>query len=286
MSLVSQTKAAFQLYRLLLKDYYTQEAPYRLLDAASYFFPFTSPFCDRIIELFQGKNVEFLSEETLQEEKWVQLKQKLESVKDRFGITDEIFIGRDLSGKFPDYAISGNIILVNEENAFHLTDEAQFFAIAHELSHYVHRHGQKRVYMGCVWVIVDLSCVALVYYRSRLYFLVLGIAEIAIFHFDRAACRRQEKEADLTAIEKLGTNQGAGQFFFLHITFLGLQYLSPRNKKTLERAAPNNQDLIMYLFKYGLQLQECKLGKFALTHPPLFDRFVYSHLETSTIPRN
>lgn len=277
MSLISQTKAAMQLYRLLLKDYYTQEAPYRLLDVTSYFFPFTVPFCQSIIEYIKGKEFEILSEETLAEEKWAHLKETIEEVKQLFGIEDEIIIAKDLSGKFPDYAISGNIIFANEERAFSLTENAQKFAIAHELSHYVHRHLVKRTYMNCAWIIIDFSCITLICYKSRLYFIALGVAEIAIFHIERAAFRRQEKEADLTAIEKLQSNQGAQEAFVLDLIFDGIDFLK-ENPHRFNRQ-PTTQELTQHLIGIGLLIHTSIVGKIALTHPTHVARLHYCGLE-------
>ena len=283
MSLIAQTKAAFQLYRLLLKDYYTQEAPYRLLDVTSHFFPVTNPFCQRIIEYTRGKTFEILSDETLKEEKWAQLKKTIEEVKQLFGIEDEIIIARNLSEKFPDYAISGNVIFANEERAFSLTASAQKFAIAHELSHYIHRHLDKRTYMNCVWIVIDFSCLALVYYRSRLYLLALGVAEIAIFHIERAVFRYQEKEADLTAIAKLQSNRGAQEAFVLDLMFDGMEFAAA-NPIQFNRK-PTIQELIPYFVYVGELIHSSNVGKMALTHPPINVRLQYCGLGKDPNPR-
>lgn len=280
MSLFVQAQGSFQIYRLLLKDYYTQEAPYRLLYVVSYFFPFTTPFCLRIIEYFKGKEIEFLSEETLKEERWAQLRETIEKVKELFDIEDEILIAKDPSGKVPDYAISGNIILVNEKRAFSLTQNAQDFAIAHELSHYSHHHLEKRTYMNLTWVVIDLSCLTLIYYRSRLYFLALGVSEIAIFHLDRTICRHQEKEADLTAIEKLGSNQGAKEAFALDLIFDATHYLEVNRMRFSRKLTL--QELTQQLIIIGLSLHDSILAKVALTHPTHDIRLQYCGLGKDT----
>lgn len=283
MSLISKAKAGFQLYRLLLKDYYIQEAPYRLLDVTSYFFPFTTPLRQRIIECIKGKEFEVLSEEALREDKWAHLKKIIDETKELFGIEDEIIIAKDLSGKFPDYDISGNVVIANEERAFSLTEDAQKFAVAHELAHYFHRHNDMRTYMNCFWIVIDFSCLTLVYYRSRLYFLALGVAEIAIFHIDRAVRRRLEKEADLTAIAKLKSNRGAQENFALDLMFDGMEFLKANPPRLKHQ--PTSQELIQHSMWIGLLLQTTIVGKIALTHPTHEVRLQYCGLGKDPNPR-
>lgn len=277
MSLISQLKPVFQLYCLSLKDYYTQEAPYRLLNVTSYFFPFTTPFCQRTIDYIRGKGFEILSEETLKEEEWSNLEKIINETKRLFGIEEEIFIAKDLSGKIPSYGICSNIIIVNEKKAFTLKDDAQKFAITHELSHYVHRHLDKRTYMNCVWIVIDLSCLALAYYKSPLYFLALGVAEIGIFHIERAAFRYQEKEADLTAIDKLHSNQGAKENFNAHLMFDAIHFLNvvePNLKKL--PVEEMSQDLLIDL---GLNIHRSALDTATFTHPPYDIRLQYCGIQ-------
>lgn len=273
MSLISHTKTAFRFYCLSLKDYYTQEAPYRLLKVASYFFPFTTPFCQRIIDYTKGKGFEILSRETLKKKEWSNLEKIINETKKIFGIEEEIFIAKDLSGKIPSYGIWWNTIIVNEEKAFNLKEDAQKFAITHELSHYVHRHLNKRTYMNCVWIVIDFSCLALAYYKSPLYFLALGVAEIGIFHIERAAFRYQEKEADLTAIDKLHSNQGAKEAFNAHLMFDAIHFLNPLEPGLKELPFDKmSQDLLIEL---GLNMHRSTLGTATFTHPPYDIRLQY-----------
>jgi Zn-dependent protease with chaperone function len=194
-----------------------------------------------------------------------------------FGLEDEILIAKDLSAKIHSYAITGNIIIVNEETAFSFTQEGQAFAIAHELSHYSHGHLNKRTYLNLVWIVIDLSFLSLAHYRSRLYLVAFVLAEIGIFHLDQAVSRMHEKEADLTAIENLGANHGAKEFFFLNLAFDALHFLEA-NKIQFPRQ-PNIEKSISTLFKIGIALESVTPVKLALSHPTHVERLQYCCIE-------
>lgn len=273
MSFRTQAKVFFQFYPLILKDYYTDEAPLRLLDVASHFFPFADPYCVRILEFMKGKQIELVSDKTLQEEDWANLKRTIQSIKKTFGIEEEIVIAKDLTDRIADYAISGNMIIVNDKRAFAITPDGQKFAIAHELSHYIHRDLEKRTYMNLTWIVIDVSLIGLAYYRSRYYILALVVAELGIFHLDRAICRRQEKNADLKAVKMLGTNQGAKEGLTIDLIFEGIHFIKMHPSRfpsfsTVKEITANACAL-------GLMIHSSIFFKFALTHPTHIERLRY-----------
>ncbi len=187
---------SFYYYREEFKIYYKNEAPYRCLDFLHAYFPRTQPLCQSIFRYFKRKRIKLkvLTEEELREKKWNRIDQFIQKTKNKIGIQDKILIAKSLD-EYSDFALTENIIAVNEKKAFKYPLKAQEFGIAHELVHYHYRHSEKRILLGIVWVVIDLTCIILAYLKfSPLFLLALGVAEIAAFHFDKAFSRKQEKE--------------------------------------------------------------------------------------------
>ncbi|MCH1430022.1 MAG: M48 family metalloprotease [Chlamydiales bacterium] len=277
MNLVSYAKATLRVYQITLTDYYKEEGSLRILHIFAYFIPSTAPYCHRIVAFFKGRQLDLLTDENLQKPQWAKLRKVIDEVKGLYAIKGEIRIAKDLSGEIEDYALTDNIIIVNEERLSGSSDDAQKFAIAHELAHYIHRHLAKRNYLDCLWVVVDLSCVALACYKSRLYFLAWGVAELTIFHIDRAISRAREKEADLTAIKILRSSKGAREAFITDLMLSAAEYMKEHNLLLPEGLS--DSEFTEELLTVGIQLDRLIVGRASLSHSTSLTRLKYSKLD-------
>lgn len=270
----------FHSYYEELKDYYKNNAPSRCRDFLSFYFPRPQPNSPQIVNYFNnGWKAKILTKETetLRKENWSIIVQSVRALEKKFGLfQDEIHIAKSLTDKVIAFAISGNVIIVNEKRANAMPPEVQKFHIAHELVHYQRRHLEKRILLGMVWVVIDLACLTLTYLKSSpLFLLALVVTEIAAFHFDKALSYKQEKEADLMAINRIKSNEEAVKAFRYEAALLGIDYIE-RNPTLRDPSIPENERTF-YWINLGLEVDDNNYLPHLRTYPSLRERIKYCH---------
>lgn len=132
--------------------------------------------------------------------KWSATIRQIQGFQKKINLTESLHFCRSTShehclGTFDNYLILNDLLLACPK-------EEKEFLIMHELWHLKLFHTDLRIALGLVFAIFDII---------TLYYFPIGVifVELAAFYFENGLSCHQEKQADLKAVESLGTNQGA-----------------------------------------------------------------------------
>jgi len=156
------------------------------------------------------------------------------------------------------YAAYSHDVIYVSPSFLDLPEKALEFGSAHELGHHHLNHQEECRVLDCIIAAIGL------YYLANFYFFSYVALECFAFITEQLHSQMQEHQADLFAIELLGTNQGAVQFFKIVMEEKVNRYLSLANV-SLDR----------YSLTESERLALCQVGNnySQISHPSLWERY-------------